>query len=161
MEKICVVTDTVSQVELTIHYKKTLLLCTSAAQLHVHTAQLHVHTVLSQAEIFHFTIKLHFHFQLPKFQIEHKPTLLEHRLVKKYFFQKFWLTAFPLLLLNLLFYFTLLVTLNTFALLIPRPGSNNNTCETWSILMVMGLYWQYSRMCSFLFFFFWLLFWFF
>ena len=64
-----------------------------------------------------------------KFQIEHKPTLLEHRLVKEYFFQKFWLTAFPLLLLNLLFYFTLLVTLNTFALLIPRPGSDNNTCE--------------------------------
>ena len=68
-------------------------------------------------------------FAIP-FQIKHnRLTLLQHPLVKDYLYEKFWLMTFPLLLLNLLFNIALLVTLNWFALVVPRPGPYSETCK--------------------------------
>jgi len=55
--------------------------------------------------------------------------LLQHPLVENFLCQKFWSTAFPLFLLNLLFYLSLLVALNWFALVVPRPGPDSETCK--------------------------------
>ena len=62
-------------------------------------------------------------------QIEHQSKFLWHPLVESFIFHKFWTMTFPLLLLNLLFYFILLVALNVFALVVPRPGPNSDTCK--------------------------------
>lgn len=63
------------------------------------------------------------------FQKMHTLKLLQHPLVEEFFFQKFWLMTFPFFLLNLLFYIALLVTLNWFVLVVPRPGPDSETCE--------------------------------
>lgn len=63
------------------------------------------------------------------FQCEHEK-LLWHPLVENFIFQKFWLRTFPLLLLNMLLYCAILVALNSFVLVVPRPGPDSATCET-------------------------------
>ena len=62
------------------------------------------------------------------FQCEHE-NLLCHPLVGNFIFQKFWLMTFPVLLLNMLLYCAILVGLNIFALIVPRPGPDSETCE--------------------------------
>ena len=63
-------------------------------------------------------------------QIEHnRLKLLQHPLVNNFLFQKFWVMAFPLLLISLLFYLVFLVTFNVFTLLVPRPGPDSETCK--------------------------------
>ena len=63
-------------------------------------------------------------------QIEHnRLKLLQHPLVNNFLFQKFWVMAFPLLLISLLFYLVFLVTFSVFTLRVPRPGPDSETCK--------------------------------
>ena len=55
--------------------------------------------------------------------------LLQHPLVENFLFQKFWVMTFPLFVFNLLFYCILLVALNSFAVVVPRPGPDSETCK--------------------------------
>ena len=76
------------------------------------------------------------------FQCEHEK-LLWHPLVENFIFQKFWLRTFPLLLLNMLLYCAILVALNSFVLVVPRPGPDSATCETQPANSVYFLLFNY------------------
>ena len=81
--------------------------------------------------VYHASPQRHYNTTLYiiSFQIEHnRLELLQHPLVENFLFQKFWVMTFPLFLLNMLFYCTLLVALNSFALVVPRPGPDSETC---------------------------------
>ena len=78
--------------------------------------------------LLHLTYSCKFIYFAITFQCEHE-NLLCHPLVENFIFQKFWLMTFPLLLLNVLLYCAILVALNVFALVVPRPGPDSATCE--------------------------------
>ena len=82
------------------------------------------------------------------FQIEHnRLELLQHPLVEDFLFQKFWVMTFPLFVFNLLFYCSLMVALNSFALVVPRPGPDSETCKI-SEPLVVGIMYCFYCMCS-------------
>ena len=80
-------------------------------------------------------------------QIQNKK-ILQHPLVENFLFQKFWGVIFRLLLLQLLFYCTFLVSLNSFALILPRPGPDSEECKILNVCMELLFASTVHKRCS-------------
>ena len=65
-----------------------------------------------------------------RIQIEHnRLKLLQHQLVENLLSQKYRMMTLPLFRVNMLFYLIFLFTLNSFALVVPRPEPDSETCK--------------------------------